>query len=135
MAVALLAARWLCGQAVQQIEVRDHPGQSYALFVPSNYRADHGWPILYCLDPGARGRAAVERFAAAAEKAGFLVTGSNNSRNGPLAPSREAIGLMVADTHERYAIDDARIYAAGLSGGARLALSWAMGQNGRIAGG
>src|SRR6516164_11764075 len=109
MAVALLAAPWLCGQvmqpgAVQPVEVRGHPGQSYALFVPSNYRADRTWPILYCLDPGARGRAAVERFAAAAEKAGFLVAGSNNSRNGPLAPSREAIGLMVADTHERYAI-------------------------------
>jgi pimeloyl-ACP methyl ester carboxylesterase len=41
---------------------------------------------------------------------------------------------MVADTHERYAIDDTRIYAGGLSGGARLALSWALGQNGRIAG-
>ncbi|MCU1232337.1 MAG: hypothetical protein JWP63_304, partial [Candidatus Solibacter sp.] len=49
-------------------------------------------------------------------------------------PSREAIGLMVVDTNERYAIDPDRIYAAGLSGGARLALSWALGQNGRIAG-
>jgi predicted esterase len=92
------------------------------------------WPIIYCLDPGARGRVPVERFAAAAEKAGFLIAGSNNSRNGAIAPSREAIGLMVADTSERFAIDPARIYAAGLSGGARLALSWALGQNGRIAG-
>jgi poly(3-hydroxybutyrate) depolymerase len=129
-----LVAFWACAQNVQQVEVRDHPGQSYAMFVPSNYRADQAWPIVYCLDPGARGRVPVERFAAAAEKAGFLVAGSNNSRNGAIAPSREAIGFMVQDTHERYAIDDARIYAAGLSGGARLALAWAVGQNGRIAG-
>ena len=44
----------------------------------------------------------VERFAAAAEKAGFLLAGSNNSRNGPMAPVHEAINLMVGDTHERY---------------------------------
>ncbi len=134
LAMTLLTAQWLCGQAVWTIEVRGHPGQSYALFAPSNYRADGAWPIVYFLDPGARGSVPVERFAAAAEKAGFLLAGSNNSRNGPIAPSREAIGLMVADTHERYAIDDTRIYAGGLSGGARLALSWALGQNGRIAG-
>jgi tetratricopeptide (TPR) repeat protein len=76
----------------------------------------------------------VERYAEAAEQAGILLAGSNNSRNGPIAPSREAIGLMVTDTHERYAIDDTRVYAGGLSGGARLALSWAMGQKGGIAG-
>src|SRR5256885_8037862 len=110
MAVALLLARWLCGQSVpqvsiQQIEVRGHPGQSYALFVPSNYRPDRAWPIVYCLDPGARGRVPVERFAAAAAQAGFLVAGSNNSRNGALAPSQQAIGLMVVDTVERYKID------------------------------
>jgi predicted esterase len=124
----------LGAQSVRQIDIPDHPGQSYALFVPTNYTADRRWPMLYCLDPGARGRAAVERFAAAAEMAGWLVAGSNNSRNGPIAPSQEAIRLMVLDTHQRLAIDDGRIYAAGLSGGARLALAWAAGQNGGIAG-
>jgi hypothetical protein len=102
------------------------------MFAPSNYTADRAWPVLYCLDPGARGRVPVERFAAAAEKAGFLVAGSNNSRNGPMGPVQEAIGLMLADTHERFSIDDSRVYAAGLSGGARVALQWA--QNGHIAG-
>jgi hypothetical protein len=119
-------------RGIQQLEVRGHPGQSYWMFVPSSYTADRAWPILYCLDPGARGRVPVERFAAAAEKAGFLMAGSNNSRNGPMGPVQEAIGLMLADTHERFSIDDSRVYAAGLSGGARVALQWA--QNGRIAG-
>jgi hypothetical protein len=60
------------------------------------------------------------------------MAGSNNSRNGPMGPVQEAIGLMLADTHERFSIDDSRVYAAGLSGGARVALQWA--QNGHIAG-
>jgi poly(3-hydroxybutyrate) depolymerase len=137
-AVLLLGAGWLAAQdappaqGIRQLEVRNHQGQSYWMFVPSNYTADRAWPILYCLDPGARGRVPVERFARAAEKAGFLMAGSNNSRNGPMAPSREAINLMLSDTHERFSIDDARLYVAGLSGGARVALEWA--QNGHIAG-
>ena len=120
------------GQVLERVAVRDHPEQTYALYVPSGYTPDRPWPVLYCLDPGARGRTPVERFAGAAEKAGVIVAGSNNSRNGPLAPSQEAINLMLLDTHERLRIDDDRVYAAGLSGGARLALGWAMG--GHLAG-
>jgi predicted esterase len=137
-AVLLLGAGWLAAQdappaqGIRQLEVRNHQGQSYWMFVPSSYTADRAWPILYCLDPGARGRVPVERFALAAEKAGFLMAGSNNSRNGPMAPTQEAINLMLSDTHERFSIDDARLYVAGLSGGARVALRWA--QNGHIAG-
>jgi dienelactone hydrolase len=120
------------GQVLDRVTARDNDRQSYALYLPSNYTPSRNWPILYCLDPGARGRVPVERFAAAAEKAGFIVAGSNNSRNGPFAPVEEAIRVLVTDTHARLAIDDSRVYAAGMSGGARVALQWA--QNGRIAG-
>ena len=140
IAIAALAAHLAAQTAatpapldIHVVEIADHPGQSYAMFVPSTYTAARAWPILYCLDPGARGRAAVESFAAAAEKAGFLVAGSNNSRNGPVAASGEATRLMVQHTHQTYSIDDFRVYAAGLSGGARLALGWAS-QNSGIAG-
>jgi poly(3-hydroxybutyrate) depolymerase len=133
VAACLLAAQDLPrGQVLERVTLRDNEQQSYSLYLPSKYTPEHSWPILYCLDPGARGRVPVERFAQAAEKSGFLVAGSNNSRNGPIAPSLDAIRAMVADTHARLAIDDTRIYAAGLSGGARLALAWA--QSGGIAG-
>src|SRR5690349_17692119 len=122
LAYALAAQNPRQGEVIDRVEVPGHSGQSYALYVPSNYTPERAWPILYCLDPGARGKTPVERFAAAAEKAGVIVAGSNNSRNGPLPPAQEAINLMVADTHERFRIDDGHIYAAGLSGGARLAL-------------
>jgi len=118
--------------ALKQIEVPGHPGQSYWMFVPSKYTPDRTWPMLYCLDPGARGRVPVERFAAAAEAAGVLVAGSNNSRNGPKGPVQEAVNLMFGDTHARFAIDDSRIFVAGHSGGSRIALQWAL--NGHIAG-
>jgi poly(3-hydroxybutyrate) depolymerase len=120
------------GRVVEAVVCGGNKSQSYALYLPAAYSADRAWPILYCLDPGARGGLPVQRFQAAAERAGFIVAGSNNSRNGSLDIPREAIHWLLADTHERFAIDDSRRYVAGFSGGARLALDWA--GNGRIAG-
>jgi hypothetical protein len=131
-APAAFAGELAKGQVIPRVVCRGNDRQSYALYIPSAYTPTRAWPILYCLDPGARGRLPVERFAEAAEKAGFLVAGSNNSRNGPMEPVREAIQWLLTDTHERLAIDDKRLYAAGHSGGARVALAWA--QNGRMAG-
>jgi hypothetical protein len=57
--------------------------------------------MLYCLDPDARGRIPVERFAEAAGRAGWIVGGSNNSRNGPLDIAREAIGSQTVRVNVR----------------------------------
>ena len=110
------------GQIVERIEALNDSSQSYALYLPSNYTPDRKWPVLYAFDPGARGRVPVERFKEAAEKYGWIVLGSNNSRNGPWAVSINAWNAMQTDTHQRFAIDDERMYATGFSGGARAAV-------------
>jgi predicted esterase len=120
------------GRVVERVVCSGDKNQSYALYLPAAYSRERAWPILYCLDPAARGRVPVERFQEAAERAGFIVAGSNNSRNSSVDVAREAIHWLLTDTHERFAIDDSRTYAAGFSGGARLALAWAA--NGHIAG-
>jgi predicted esterase len=120
------------GQILERVVAAGNERQSYALYLPPAYSPERGWPILYCLDPAARGRIAVEVFARAAGNAGWIVAGSNVSRNGSVEASREAIEWLVRDTHERLRIDDSRVFAAGFSGGARLALGWATG--GGIAG-
>jgi dienelactone hydrolase len=129
---ALTGADLPRGRVVDPVIAAGNPAQSYALYLPSSYTPGHAWPILYCLDPGARGRLPVERFAQAAEKAGFIVAGSNNCRNGPAEPEQEAIFWLATDTQTRLAIDTARLYMAGMSGGARVALGLA--QNGSVAG-
>lgn len=114
------------GSVARSVATRADARQSYAAYIPSNYDPARKWPVLYCLDPGARGWVPVERFAKAAEAEGFLVFGSNNSRNGPVMASREAIEAMWQDTHRRFSIDETREYAAGHSGGSRMALEWAL---------
>jgi predicted esterase len=115
------------GQIVERIEALNDSSQSYALYLPSNYTPDRKWPVLYAFDPGARGRVPVERFKEAAEKYGWIVLGSNNSRNGPWAVVVNAWNAMLKDSHQRFAIDDKRMYATGFSGGARAAVRIAIG--------
>jgi dienelactone hydrolase len=98
------------------------PNQSYALYLPSNYSPDRKWPILYAFDPRARGKVPLERFKDAAEQYNWIVVGSNNSRNGPLQQAVDAWNAIAKDSHERFAIDDERVYATGFSGAARAAI-------------
>ena len=115
------------GQVVDRVEALNNSSQTYALYLPSNYTADRKWPVLYAFDSGARGRVPVERFKEAAEKYGWIVLGSNNSRNGPWELAVNAWNAMQTDTHQRFAIDDERLYATGFSGGARAAVRVAIG--------
>jgi predicted esterase len=115
------------GQVVERIEALSDSSQSYALYLPSNYTPDRKWPVLYAFDPGARGRVPVERFKEAAEKYGWILLGSNNSRNGPWDVVVNAWKAMLTDTHQRFAIDDELMYATGFSGGARAAVRIAIG--------
>lgn len=115
------------GQIVDSIAALNDSSQSYALYLPSNYTSNQKWPVLYAFDPGARGRVPVERFKEAAEKYGWIVLGSNNSRNGPWNVVVNAWNAMLTDSHQRFAIDDDRMYTTGFSGGARAAVRIAIG--------
>ena len=107
------------GRIIDRVVSSADARQSYALYLPSAYSASRKWPVLYCLEPLARGRLPLERFLEGAEKYGYIVAGSYNSRNGPIAVASEALQAMWRDTHETLSIDDRRAYLAGMSGGAR----------------
>jgi dienelactone hydrolase len=115
------------GQIIDKVPCQADASQSYALYLPSSYSPVRSWPILFCFDPGARGRVPVELFRAAAEQYGYILAGSNNSRNGPQGQSAESRKAMWEDTQSRFTIDPARIFAAGMSGGARVVCGFAQG--------
>ncbi|HSS19914.1 MAG TPA: hypothetical protein VLL54_07565 [Pyrinomonadaceae bacterium] len=104
------------------VAVASDASQSYALYLPKDYSPKKRWPIIYAFDPLGRGQVPVERFSEAAERFGYIVVGSNNSRNGlPGMAIGNSIEALWKDSHARLAIDEKRIYAAGFSGGARVA--------------
>ena len=106
---------------------------SYALYLPSRYTVEKHWPLIYFFDPAGRGRRPVEMYKDVAEKYGFIIAGSNNSRNFGSNPS-QAVNSIWQDTHARLSLDEHRLYTSGFSGGARVAGSMAMNSSGQIAG-
>jgi pimeloyl-ACP methyl ester carboxylesterase len=122
------------GAITDKVICQADPTQSYALYLPSGYTPQRNWPILYGFDPGGRGERPVELFKEAAEKYGWIVVGSYNSRNGPGVPLNDIVMALWRDTHERFAVDERRVYTAGMSGGARVASSVAIGMRDRVAG-
>jgi tetratricopeptide (TPR) repeat protein len=133
LAAKSLADEFPSGEIIQKVECKSAPF-SYALYLPSSYTHSKKWPIIYCFDPAARGSLPLERFKEAAEKYGYLLVGSNDSRNGPDTPLGQIVRALWEDTHLRLSIDENQICAAGFSGGARVASGVAYSAEGRIQG-
>jgi poly(3-hydroxybutyrate) depolymerase len=133
-ASAVLAQDLPRGQVIDEVKCAGDPAQSYALYLPSNYSRDRTWSLLVAFHPAARGRAMVDAYRAAAEKYGYIVAGSNTSRNGPWQVAIASLHAMSADFEQRVSIDANRVYLTGLSGGARVALQVALGSKQTIAG-
>ena len=114
------------GQVIDSVLCVADPSQAYALYLPSHYSAGKVWPIIYTFDPGARGKNPVESYKDTAERYGYIIAASNNSRNFGTEPLSRIVQAMWDDTHLRLSIDARRIYTMGFSGGARVATTLAM---------
>ena len=126
-ASAVLAQDLPRGQVIDDVKCAADPAQSYAVYLPSNYSRDRTWSLLIAFHPAARGRAMVDTYRVAAEMYGYIVAGSNNSRNGPWSLADASLRAMSADLEQRFSIDVNRLYLTGLSGGARVAMQVALG--------
>ncbi len=113
------------GQVVNAVPCASDSTETYALYLPSAYTSAKPWPIIYTFDPFGHGRTSVNLYKDAAEKYGFILTASNNSRNFQSDVTRAARALW-DDTHARLSLDPRRIYTMGLSGGARVATTLAV---------
>ncbi len=119
----------------EKVVIQADPSQSYVLYLPTAYRPDRKWPILYVLDARSDGLEAGKRFLAGAERYGFIVASSNNTfSDGEREPNNVAMRAMWADTHYRLAVDTRRVYVAGFSGTVRFACQRALAAPGTIEG-
>ncbi len=120
------------GDVQPAVKVLADASYTYALYLPSQYSPQKRWPVLLAFDPDGEGAYPVKLFQPAAEKYGFILVGSNNSRN--FVDPSTAIRLLWHDVTTRYAVDPRRVYATGFSGGSRVAAGLAIGCKNCLAG-
>ncbi|MEI6347936.1 MAG: hypothetical protein WCP69_08325 [Bacteroidota bacterium] len=122
------------GKIIENVVCKKNIETNYALYLPSAYDSANKYPIIIAFDAHGDGLKPVTLFKDQAEKFGYIVVGSNNSKNGLSWESTNAIyNSMISDIKERFSINNSRIYTAGFSGGSRVASSIAI-LNGGIAG-
>jgi poly(3-hydroxybutyrate) depolymerase len=95
---------------------------SYALFLPPQYEKEKPCPILILFDSHGDGLLPVNLFSSEAAKSGFILVGSNNSKNGMQIEQTTAIfRTIMADVSDRFSIVKKAVYVCGFSGGSRVA--------------
>lgn len=110
------------GIILPDVKTRTDSTINYALYLPSNYSTSKNWPIILIFDAQSRGKLPLELYKDLAEKYGYILIGSNNSKNGiDWNVNKEQIKTLINDVFRRFAIDQQRVYTMGFSGGARVA--------------
>ena len=126
------------GKLVNPVVCQADASQSYALYIPQKGDAK-AMPVVFFFDSHGEGSLPLTKYRTLAEAYGFILVGSNNSKNGNDWPTTERIwSRLFADVRQRLKIDEGRLYVCGFSGGAKVASYVAIqhpGIRGVIAGG
>ena len=109
------------GKVITTILCKENPAQSYALYIPAGKNRGP-LPVIYFFDPHGDGALPVTKYKTLADLYGFILIGSNNSKNGNDWSATENIWTVLAgDSKKRLQINVNRIYTCGFSGGAKVA--------------
>jgi predicted esterase len=110
------------GKIIPKVTCQKYYTISYALYLPKNYTAALKFPVIIAFDPHGSGILPLEKYKDLADKYGYILMGSNDSKNGlDMNTSGVIIDALFSETSGRYSIDSTRIYVMGFSGGARIA--------------
>ncbi len=94
----------------------------YCIYVPSNYDADKNTAVIFAFDPHGNGKLPVDLIKDDAERFGYIVVGSDFSKNGlDWQTNSKMIDILFDDIFLKFNIDKRRIYTMGFSGGSRVA--------------
>lgn len=112
----------MSGNVTDSISCSGQPQLNYCLYLPSYYSVQKTFPIIFIFDAHADGKLPVSKYQSLAEEFGFVLAGSNNSKNG--IPYDSLVNMareMMQDVSVKISTDGTRRYVMGFSGGARVA--------------
>ncbi|SFD05732.1 hypothetical protein SAMN05518672_101260 [Chitinophaga sp. CF118] len=109
------------GKIIDTVICRTDSSQSYALYIPAKGNKE-ALPVIYFFDAHADGVIPLNKYKSLADTYGYILIGSNNSKNGNDWSTTENIWRHLSeDTQSRLKINSNRIYTCGFSGGAKAA--------------
>ena len=101
-------------------------GNSYEVFVPGISPKDR-LALLVIVDAHGAGKFALKKFKSTADKYSMILVASNTVKNG-FAGSDQALQTLIEDVRQKYPVGKT-LFLTGFSGGARMALSYALGHS------
>lgn len=111
------------GELILSVACIQDASQSYSLYLPTNYSDSIKFPVIIFFDPHGSGSYPVGLYKSIAEEFGYILMGSNNSKNGLQFDQTNVIASsLVNEAISKFSIDKKRISLAGFSGGAKVAL-------------
>lgn len=112
------------GRVVDSIAVQDTLQESFALYLPQDFKNDELWPLLVVFDPEGRGRSTAQLFRRIGEEQGYIIAASNeNLKQDSLQYNVPKATRLLKRLFSSFPIDQKQIYLAGLEEGAQLAAS------------
>lgn len=94
---------------------------SYYGYIPSSL-GTKPYPVFLFFDPHGDGSLPLHKYKEVANQFGFAMLGSNNSMNGnDWNTTNELVRIMLADAFSIFNIDSTKLFAAGFSGGSKVA--------------
>jgi len=110
------------GKVTDNIQCKADASITYCVYIPTSYDVSKVYPTIYAFDPHGSGRLPVNLIKSIADSLGYIVIGSNNSKNGVSAEDiNRIVSILFEDSQIKLAINPSRIYLTGFSGGARVA--------------
>jgi dienelactone hydrolase len=111
----------------------NHSSHSYQVFIPSVDISCKKLPLMVVIDPHGNGKLAIQQFEEAAKTYPMVLIASNQIRNN-VSGYLQLLDELISDAKSKYPVGTT-IYLGGFSGGARMALDYAMSRhvNGVIA--
>jgi hypothetical protein len=114
------------GVIVDSIKIENTANESYAVYLPKQYKKEVPSAIVFIFDPAGRGKVGIEPFVLVADTYKYILVCSNNSKNGPTDVNLEIANRLFESVSTEYNLNPSELYIAGFSGGARLAGSMAV---------
>ncbi|HWB25712.1 MAG TPA: hypothetical protein VG738_09545 [Chitinophagaceae bacterium] len=109
------------GKIINPVVCDADASQTYAVYIPARGNKA-ALPVIYMFDPHADGALPLTKYKHLADEYGFILVGSNNSKNGNDWQTTGSIWKkLFADTQKKLKINGNRIYTCGFSGGAKVA--------------